>query len=196
MVSGVLLGCCVLAMVDAVCRLFAQIDLKRVVALTTVIEMNWLTTCFVFGGEGLGALGLYLAVAHCFTTITEFFIVECLTKRFGTRDVLHVTGLWFAAPQLWYCSFAGVLVTIGFPFTSIFFAKYVYMVSLAGSSLLLFGLVLTVFLLVIPCFFIRLWLPVWFGVYSNTQAVLQGDLNTKEALILGMSLGASVLMGV
>lgn len=88
-----LFACCLLAMLDASIRLFAQIDLKRVVALTTVLEMNWLTTCFLLGGEALYTLGLFLAVAHCFTTITEFFVVECLSKRYGTRDIMHLTGL-------------------------------------------------------------------------------------------------------
>jgi len=35
-----LISLCILAIFDATLRLFAQQDLKRIVALTTVIEMN------------------------------------------------------------------------------------------------------------------------------------------------------------
>lgn len=93
LVGELVIAACLLAMFDATCRLFAQIDLKRVVALTTVLEMNWLTLCFVLGGEALFALGVFLAIAHCLTTISEFFLVECLAKRYGTRDIHHITGL-------------------------------------------------------------------------------------------------------
>lgn len=35
-------------LVDATVRLFSQVDLKRIVALTTVIETNWLTLCLSY----------------------------------------------------------------------------------------------------------------------------------------------------
>jgi formate hydrogenlyase subunit 3/multisubunit Na+/H+ antiporter MnhD subunit len=66
--------------------LFAQTDLKRIVALTTVIEMNWLNLCFVLGDVNLMFLANFLIVAHCFTTTSEFLLVEFISKRYGTRD--------------------------------------------------------------------------------------------------------------
>ena len=45
----VLMSLAILAIIDATIRLFAQQDLKRIVALTTVIEMNWLMICFILG---------------------------------------------------------------------------------------------------------------------------------------------------
>lgn len=105
---------------DAASRLPAQRDLKRIVALTTVIEMNWAVLALGLGGAQQVGVAGYLCLAHCLTTTTEFFLVEALTKRFGTRDVAHLGGLALAAPQLWAFSVVAVLVTIGFPGTSLF----------------------------------------------------------------------------
>lgn len=42
----------------------------------------------------------YLCLAHCCTTTTEFFLVEILTKRFGTRDISYIGGVALSAPML------------------------------------------------------------------------------------------------
>ena len=110
----------VVGLFDAGSRLPAQRDIKRIVALTTVIEMNWAVLAFSLGGAQLDSVAGYLCLAHCCTTATEFFLVEILTKRFGTRDVSYVGGVALSSPILWIMSVLGVLVTIGFPGTSLF----------------------------------------------------------------------------
>lgn len=75
-----------LAILDATLRLFVQTDLKRIVALTTVIEMNWLNLCYFAGDESLVFLAHFLLIAHCFTTASEFLLVDLISKRYGTRD--------------------------------------------------------------------------------------------------------------
>lgn len=105
---------------DAGSRLPAQRDLKRIVALTTVIEMNWAVLALSIGGALQDSVAGYLCLAHCCTTTSEFFLVEILTKRFGTRDISYIGGVALSAPFLWIMSVLAVLVTIGFPGTSLF----------------------------------------------------------------------------
>lgn len=85
---------------DATFRLPAQRDLKRIVALTTVIEMNWAVLALSLGGAQQLSVAGYLCVAHCCTTTTEFFMVEVLTKRFGTRDIAYMGGIALSAPLM------------------------------------------------------------------------------------------------
>jgi len=75
-----------LAILDASLRLFVQNDLKRIVALTTVVEMNWLNLCYLLGDQNLEYLAHFLIVVHCFTTTSEFLLVEFISKRYHTRD--------------------------------------------------------------------------------------------------------------
>lgn len=90
----------VVGLFDAGSRLPAQRDLKRIVALTTVIEMNWAVLALSLGGVQQDSVAGYLCVAHCCTTTTEFFLVEVLTKRFGTRDISYIGGIATSAPLM------------------------------------------------------------------------------------------------
>jgi len=123
-----------MAICDATVRLFAQTDLKRIVALTTVIEMNWLNLCYLAGDINLVFLANFLIVVHCFTTTSEFLLVEFISKRYGTRDFWQISGLWYNTPVLWYYSFIVVFTTIGFPGTSIFMAKFIFLLNFIAYS--------------------------------------------------------------
>lgn len=118
-----LLACSALAILEASFRLFSQRDLKRIVALTTVIELNWAGVCLGLGGGVFEQVGAFILVAHSLTTTGEFFGVECVYRRYGSRDLTEVAGLAGEAPLLFSCLFLTTLTTIGFPATSLFAAK-------------------------------------------------------------------------
>ncbi len=152
----VLLGCSTMAMVEASLRLLGQRDLKRIVALTTVIELNWVGVCLGMGGSVFDHVGALVLVAHSFTTAAEFYGVECLYRRYGTRDLAAISGVAHATPVLFYCLFLTTLTTIGFPVTSLFAAKLFFLTALAPLSVgLCLGYAL-IFLLFLPIFFIRI----------------------------------------
>lgn len=132
-------------------------------------------------------------MAHSFTTASEFFLVECLYKRFHTRDFFFISGVASSTPMLWYVALVTVLVTIGFPGTSLFTAKLLFFGVLSSFSVALFVIFAFFFLLFVPLFFIRLWVPVWFGTQVKS---LQPDLSGKESLLFLFSLGGSVLIGL
>lgn len=188
-----------LGIFEAAIRLFAQNDLKKIVALTTVIEMNWLNLCYFLGDANLTFLANFLLVAHCFTTTSEFLLVEYISKRYGTRDFWHISGLWYKTPNLWYLSFFVIFITIGFPGSSIFFAKFLFLSVLLSYSVLLFCFFLLIFFLVLPLFFVRLWVPVWFGLPTVAQhsavTTLIVDLTSKELILIIIPIFFSVLLG-
>jgi formate hydrogenlyase subunit 3/multisubunit Na+/H+ antiporter MnhD subunit len=49
--------------------------------------------CYALGDDNMVFLANYLLVAHCFTTASEFFLVDCIARRYGTRDFWQVCGL-------------------------------------------------------------------------------------------------------
>lgn len=154
--NQVLMACSLLGIIEASFRLLGQRDIKRIVALTTVIELNWIGFCVAKGGLVFDQIGAYLLVAHSFTTSSEFFLVECLYKRFHTRDYIFISGVANTMPVLWVMSLLAVLVTIGFPGTSLFTAKLLFLTNLASVSVVLFFIFMLFFLLFIPIFFVRL----------------------------------------
>ncbi len=191
--NQILMMCSMLGIVEASLRLLGQRDIKRIVALTTVIELNWIGFCIARGGLIFDQIGAYLLVAHSFTTSSEFFLVECLYKRFHTRDFFFISGIAGATPVLWMVSLVVVLITIGFPGTSLFTAKLLFFATLASSSVSLFMFFMFFLLLYIPIFFVRLWVPVWFGVQPRT---LRSDLSAREISLFVLSLSGSLLIGL
>ncbi len=149
------LACGTVAIVEATLRIISQRDLKRIVALTTVIEMNWLAVCIGLGGVLFDQIGAFLLVAHSLTTAGEFYSVECVYRRFGSRDLGVVSGVAFAAPLLFGCLFLTTLITIGFPASSLFAAKLLFLAGVAQLSLGLCLFFTFWFVLVLPVAFIR-----------------------------------------
>lgn len=194
----IILAASTLAIIDASLRLFGQTDLKKIVALTTVIEMNWLNLSYSLGDINLVFLANYLIVIHSFTTASEFLLVEYISKRYNTRNFLQISGLWYNTPNLWFISFLVVFVTIGFPGSSIFFAKFLFLSTILSYSIVLFFFFLFIFFLILPLFFIRLWIPVWFGFSKNTNKrnTLITDLTGKEFMLITITIFAGLIFGV
>jgi len=113
-----LIGIC-----DAICRLVVQVDLKRIVALTTVIETSWLALCLSINSNALVGVGVCLVFVHCVTTTLEFYAVDFLYRRFGSRSILVIGGVGLSDPVSVVVLWAIVLITIGLPGTSIFSMK-------------------------------------------------------------------------
>lgn len=191
----ILIAFSILAIFDATLRLFAQQDLKRIVALTTVIEMNWLMLCLLLGDSQNIFLANFIIIAHVFSTTSEFLLVECLSKRYNSRDILFIGSLWYNSPNLWYISIFVIFVTIGFPGTSIFLAKFLFLPTLLNYSIILFIFFLFIFFLILPIYFIRVWLPLWFGLYFKLNLNFY-DLSKKEFFIFFISITFSILLGL
>lgn len=190
----ILLASSSLAILEATFRLLGQRDLKRIVALTTVVELNWVGVCIGLGSGEFDSIGGLVLVAHSFTTAAEFFGVECLYRRFGTRDLTGISGVAYTTPVLFSFLFLTTLTTIGFPATSLFAAKLLFLTALAQVSVVLCFLYTIVFVLVLPVAFLRVWVPVWFGQHSTYGAI--GDLNGREITIFVVSSIGSLMLGL
>lgn len=182
-----------ISMSVAVLRLFAQRDLKRMVAYMTIIETNWLVFCFSCGSAPFVHLAFFLMAVHGFTTALGFLFVEALGRRFHTRDWTQVSGLYMSSPHLWVLSFALLLLLIGFPGTPLFFAKLLFLTllyPLAPAVTVYFSLL---FLVLIPLFLFRVWVSMWVG--HPTQAGSRfTEISSQEAVLaLCLTLGALLL---
>jgi NADH:ubiquinone oxidoreductase subunit 4 (subunit M) len=97
---------------------------------------------------------------------------------------------------LWYFSFVVVFTTIGFPGTSIFFAKFVFLSVILSYSYGLFLFFIVIFFMFLPLFFVRLWVPIWFGLHSRHTSGFVVDLTGRECALIGFSCLANIVLGV
>lgn len=180
-----------IGIVDAVFKLFYQIDLKKLVAYSTVVEMHWLTICVISGQSSLMLASFCMLISHALLSTNSFLLVDAIGRRFKTRLITEINGVNFICPKLFLVSLVNLLVFLGFPGSIMFIAEILFF----SFSFDLFPL-LTLFLIVLlyllgPTMFFRSWMNVLFGSSTQLMKTLPTDLTSKELALYG---GLLVLM--
>jgi NADH:ubiquinone oxidoreductase subunit 4 (subunit M) len=100
---------------DAVFKLFYQIDLKKLVAYSTVVEMHWLTICVISGQSNLMLSSFCMLISHALLSTNSFLLVDAVARRFKTRLITEISGLNFLCPKLFLAVLLNTLIFLGFP---------------------------------------------------------------------------------
>lgn len=79
-----------------------------------------------------------MMISHALTSASFFLIVDSLTRRFKTRLVGEVSGLFYTTPNLYFMALLFILVFLGFPGTLLFFSEFIMFTSLLDLNFLLF----------------------------------------------------------
>lgn len=180
-----------IGIVDAVLKLFYQIDLKKLVAYSTVVEMHWLTICVVSGQSNLMLASFCMLISHALLSTNSFLLVDAIARRFKTRLITEISGINFMCPKLFLCALLNTLIFLGFPGSIFFVSEFLFF-----SFFLDLFPVLTVFLLVFlyllgPTFFFRSWMNALFGFSTSLSYRVPADLSSRE---LTLFLGVPALM--
>lgn len=188
----------IIGLIEATLKLLAQVDLKKIIALTTIIETNWLALFFITNSNIMINLGFLLIFFHCLTTTLEFYFVEIIYKRFNTRSILNISGISFNYPLISKFFTAMVFIIIGLPGTSIFFLKFIFLSFYFTYNFFIFFIISFLFLILIPIFFIKLFLTLNNNItLVCTKSVYSriGDLSKKEFIILVLPLLLNYFFG-
>lgn len=181
----------VIGIVDAVFKLFYQIDLKKLVAYSTVVEMHWLTICVVSGQSNLMLASFCMLISHALLSTNSFLLVDAVARRFKSRLITEINGVNFMCPKLFMAILVNTLIFLGFP-GSIFFVSEFLFFSFMFDLFPLLSLFLLVFLYLMgPTFFLRSWMNLMFGYPTTMKGVVPQDLNSRELILF---LGIPFLM--
>ena len=173
----------VIGIVDAVFKLFYQIDLKKLVAYSTVVEMHWLTICVVSGQSNLMLASFCMLISHALLSTNSFLLVDAVARRFKSRLITEINGVNFMCPKLFMAILVNTLIFLGFP-GSIFFVSEFLFFSFMFDLFPLLSLFLLVFLYLFgPTFFLRSWMNLMFGYPTTLNSNLPQDLNSRELLL-------------
>ena len=180
-----------IGIVDAVLKLFYQIDLKKLVAYSTVVEMHWLTICVVSGHSNLMLASFCMLISHALLSTNSFLLVDAIARRFKTRLITEISGINFLCPKLFLCALLNTLIFLGFP-GSIFFVSEFLFFSFFIDLFPLLSIFLLVFLYLLgPTFFFRSWMNALFGFSNALTLKLPVDLSIREFILF---LGVPALM--
>jgi len=167
-------------LVDAVFKLFYQIDLKKLVAYSTVVEMHWLTICIISGQSCLVLTSFCMLISHAILSTNSFLLVDAVNRRFKTRLITEISGINFLCPKLFLAILFNLLLFLGFPGSLFFIAETLFFSFLIDLAPALSVWLLLLLYLLGPIFFFRSWMNVMFGLTSTIKKQIPTDLTLKE----------------
>lgn len=168
-VSLILWGVC-----DASSRMWSLLDIKRLIALATVQEMNMIMIfLFFLSNSNYTILNSFLLI-HGLLSVFFFFLVDMVYKQAQTRNLTILGGLGISSFKLLSFIWLAVLIYRGFPVFSKFFVEW-ELTSLLLQNLLGFGFFL--FLL-----FSMLGAGSFFKHWTSTAYSSPEFLNTQNIL--------------
>ena len=107
---------------------YAQTDLKRLVAYTSVSHMGFVLLG-IFAWNTLALQGVVLQiVCHALSTGALFILVGGLQDRIHTRDMDKMGGLWQVAPRMGGTAMFFAMASLGLPGLGNFVAEFLILV--------------------------------------------------------------------
>lgn len=172
-----------------------QIDLKKIVAYSSVSHMNYavvgLVVCTLSSLEG----AVLTMIGHGFVSSALFICVGSLYERHGTRVLYYYSGLVNVVPifSLYFLMFT--LANVSLPGTSNFTGELLIFIGVYpySSFVAIFLAIMTLFSAVYSFW---LYNRLMFGRVKLEVFMLYSDLNKREKLLVGVLLFYTLLMGV
>ncbi len=172
---------------------FAQTDLKRLVAYTSVSHMGFVLLG-VFAGNQLALQGAVIQIiCHGISTGALFVLAGALQERIHTRDLERMGGLWAAVPRMGGVALLFALASLGLPGLGNFVGEFlvligVYQNSVSMAAFATLGLIgATVY---------SLWLIQAAFHGPNRQSEKLADLSGREMTIMTAMIAAIVWLGL
>lgn len=174
---------CALGIIYASFTAIRQIDLKRIIAYSSIAHMN-LVVAGIFSFNFLGFEGaLFQSISHGFVSSALFFLIGILYSRYHTRSLYYYSGLVQVMPIYSFYFLFFTMANIALPGTS----------SFIGELLLLMGSFFSNFFItffIISCVVLggsySLWLynKIIYGNIKSIYLISFSDINFKEFFVL------------
>ena len=103
---------------------FAQTDLKRLIAYTSISHMGYVLVG-IYAGTNMALQGVVVQmVAHAFSAAALFILCGQIQERMGTRDMRQLGGLWARLPWLPAITLFFAAASLGLPGTGNFVGEF------------------------------------------------------------------------
>jgi len=110
-----------------------QIDIKRIIAYSSVSHMNvCILGLFTFNSLGIAG-SIHLMIAHGLVAGGLFFLIGMLYNRYHTKLLKYYSGLIYTMPLFSFFLFIFIISNISFPLTSNFIGEFLILISLFVS---------------------------------------------------------------
>ncbi len=172
---------------------FAQTDLKRLVAYTSVSHMGFVLLG-VFAMNELAYQGVVMQmITHGISTGALFVLVGAIQERIHTRDIGQMGGLWDQVPKMGAIGLLFAMASLGLPGLGNFIAEFLI---LAGSyqTVIWITAIATLGLIASSIYSLRIVQKVFQGKKEKQWQI--PDFNFREMIIMGSMVVIIVWLGL
>jgi NADH-quinone oxidoreductase subunit M len=168
---------------------FAQTDLKRLVAYTSVSHMGFVIFG-VFAFNEIAMQGVVMQmITHGISTGALFILAGSIYERIHTRDITSMGGFWTKAPFMGVMGLIFVLASLGLPGLGNFVAEFLTLIGSwqANPVLTVFA---TIGVVAATAYSLRIMQKVFLGGFTSDKLI--PDLSLREKIIM-IPLVASII---
>ena len=172
---------------------FAQTDLKRLVAYTSVSHMGFVILG-VFAFNEIAYQGVIMQmIAHGISTGALFIIAGQLYERIHTRDLNSMGGLWEKVPVMGSVGLIFSMASLGLPGLGNFIAEFLILTGVFKTSVLMACLA-SLGLIAATIYSLRIVQKVFFG--ARNRELEMNDLNIREKTVAALLVIVIVALGL
>jgi NADH-quinone oxidoreductase subunit M len=173
---------------------FAQTDLKRLVAYTSVSHMGFIMLG-AFAFNTLATQGVVMQmITHGVSTGALFILSGSLYERIHTRDITKMGGFWSQMPRMGGIALVFVMASLGLPGLGNFIAEFLTLLG-AWQVAPALTILAAVGLIGATAYSLRIMQKVYYGYRESTHHVLP-DLSFREKVILVPMVVLIIFLGV
>ena len=190
-----IIGLSIIAVVYIGLVAMVQLDMKKLVAYSSVAHMGFVTLgFFIFNDLGVAG-GIVQMISHGFVSGAMFLCIGVLYDRVHSRDIAAYGGVVNTMPKFAALAVFFAMANCGLPGTAGFVGEWMvilgtvkvnFWIAALAATTLIFGAAYT------------LWMVkrVYFGDVANANVRGLADINGREMLALGLLAAATLFMGV
>ena len=160
---------------------FAQTDLKRLVAYTSVSHMGFVILG-VFAFQELAMQGVVMQmITHGISTGALFILAGLIYERIHSRDLTKMGGFWKKAPFMGTIGLVFVLASLGLPGLGNFVAEFLTLIGTWPANRL-YTIIATAGIVAATAYSLRIMQKVFLGNEIDQHPL--PDLSIREKLII------------
>jgi NADH-quinone oxidoreductase subunit M len=171
---------------------YAQINLKRLIAFTSVSHMGFIMLG-IFSFHALAYQGVVLQiVAHGVTTAALFMIAGAIKERIHSLDMDKMSGFWQQMPRMGGGTLIFILASLGLPGLGNFIAEF-FVLSGAFQTHMVASIFASLGLVASVIYSLKIFQKVFHGKPIEGYKLV--DLTVRENLIIAVLILAIVCLG-
>ena len=172
---------------------FAQTDLKRLIAYTSVSHMGFVLLG-IFAFNKLAMQGVVMQIlTHGISTGALFVMAGMIKERLHTRDINKMGGLWTAMPGMGTAAMLFTMASLGLPMLGNFIAEFFILLGTFSSNATL-TVIASAGLVLAALYSLRMMQKVFLGPAIGTTALK--DFNARELVTMAALSISIVALGL